>query len=126
MRLKTPYCGNLELIFFFRNSFVFVGSIVNTSRRNKCVFLGSRGMNWSAGQTKRPRTASWFSRFVCLASDSFPVTPPPPQKKKTLILVWTPSVLGPELAARHKEHSLFLRVSLYVFDILFLSPCIFV
>ena len=42
------------------------------------------------------------------------------------LLVGTPLVLGPELASRRLEHSLLWRVSLHIFDILFLSPYMFV
>ena len=45
---------------------VLVGNIVNI--RNEClIFLDSWGMNRSAEQTNRTRTASRFTRFVCPA-----------------------------------------------------------
>ena len=44
-------------------------------------FLGSWGMNRSAEQTNRPRTASRFTRFVCPALRFIPHEP----RKKTLI-----------------------------------------
>ena len=40
-----------------------------------------------------------------------------------LLIVGTPSVLGPEFASRRAEHSLRMSLSLYIFDILILSPC---
>ena len=40
----------------------------------------------------------------------------------SLIVSRAPLVLGPELAARRAEHSLLWRMSLYIFEILFLSP----
>ena len=42
------------------------------------------------------------------------------------LLVGTLLVLGPELASRRAEHSLLWRMPLYIFDILFLSPYMFV
>ena len=45
------------------------------------------------------------------------------------LLVGTPLVLGPELASRRGEHSLLWRMYilyLYIFDMLFLSPNMFV
>ena len=57
----------------------FVGSIVNI--RNECLLtLGSRGMNRSAEQTNRTRTASRFTRFVCPALRFIPHEP---RKKDT-------------------------------------------
>ena len=57
----------------------FVGSIVNI--RNECLFsLGSWGMNRSAEQTNRSRTASRFTRFVC---PSLRFIPHEPRKKDT-------------------------------------------
>ena len=56
----------------------------------------------------------------------------PPQMRQGLdlrplwLLVGTPLVLGPEHASRRAEHSLLRRMSLYIFDILFLSPYMFV
>ena len=59
----------------------FVGSIVNI--RNECLFsLGSWGMNRSAEQTNRTRTASRFTRFVC-DSPSLRFIPHEPRKKDT-------------------------------------------
>ena len=58
---------------------VLVGNIVNI--RNEClIFLGSWGMNRSAEQTNRARTASRFTRFVCLALRFIPHEP---RKKDT-------------------------------------------
>ena len=58
---------------------VFVGSIVNI--RNECLFsLGSWGMNRSAEQTNRTRTASRFTRFVC---PTLRFIPHEPRKKDT-------------------------------------------
>ena len=42
------------------------------------------------------------------------------------LLFGTPSVHGPELASKRVEHSLLWRMSSYIFDILFLSPYMFV
>ena len=49
-----------------------------------------------------------------------------PEPHPLLLWVGTPSVLGPKLASRRVEHSLIWRMSLYIFDILFLSPYMFV
>ena len=58
---------------------VFVGSIVNI--RNECLFfLDSWGMNRSAEQTNRSRTALRFTRFVCPALRFIPHEP---RKKDT-------------------------------------------
>ena len=56
----------------------------------------------------------------------------PPQRRQDSdprpfwLLVGTPLVLGPELASRRGEHILLWRMSLYIFDILFLSSYMFV
>ena len=42
------------------------------------------------------------------------------------LLVGAPLVFEPELASRRAEHSLLLRMSWNIFDILFLSPYMFV
>ena len=68
---------------------VFVGSIVNI--RNKCLFSGFMGMNWSPEQTNRPWTASRFIKFVCPARSSYDLfvlrslNSIPRTQKKTLI-----------------------------------------
>ena len=49
-------------------------------------FLGSWGMNRSAEQTNRPRTASRFTRFVCPA---LRFIPPWTQKKRHSFLKYT-------------------------------------
>ena len=49
-----------------------------------------------------------------------------PDPRPLWLLVGTPLVLGPELASRRAEHSLLLWMSSYIFDILFLSPYMFV
>ena len=45
-----------------------------------------------------------------------------PDPRPLWLLVGTPSVLGPELASGWADHSLLWWMSLYIFDILFLSP----
>ena len=45
-----------------------------------------------------------------------------PDPRPLWLLVETPLVPGSELASRRAEHSLLWRMSLYIFDILFLSP----
>ena len=45
-----------------------------------------------------------------------------PSQTSVVYLVGIPSVLGPELASRRAEQSLLWRMSLYIFDILFLLP----
>ena len=49
-----------------------------------------------------------------------------PNPRPLWLLVGTLLALGPELASRRTEHSLLWWMSLYIFDILFLSPYIFV
>ena len=49
-----------------------------------------------------------------------------PDPRPLWLLIGTPLVLGPEIASRRAEHSLLWRMSLYISDILFLSPYMFV
>ena len=49
-----------------------------------------------------------------------------PSQTSVVDLVGIPSVLGPGLATRRAEQSLLWRMSLYIFDILFLLPYMFV
>ena len=64
---------------------VFVGNIVNI--RNECLFFWVHGgMNRSAEQTNRTRTASRFTRFVCPA---LRFIPPWTQKKRHSFLKYT-------------------------------------
>ena len=49
-----------------------------------------------------------------------------PDPRPLSLLVGTPLILGPALASRRVDHSLLWRTSLYIFDILFLSPYMFV
>ena len=80
-QVKCPLLWEFWICKFSRRILerVFDGRIVNI--RNECLFLGSWGMNRSAEQTNRPRTASRFTRFVCPALRFIPHEP----RKKTLI-----------------------------------------
>ena len=49
-----------------------------------------------------------------------------PDPRPPLIVSRDSFSLGPELASRRAEHSLLWWMSFYIFDILFLSPYIFV
>ena len=49
-----------------------------------------------------------------------------PDPRPLWLLVETPLVLGLDIASRRAEHILLWRMSLYIFDILFLSPYMFV
>ena len=49
-----------------------------------------------------------------------------PDPSSLWLLVGTPSVHGLELASRRAEHILLLRMPLYIFNIVFMSPCMFV
>ena len=79
--VKCPLLWEFRIYNFSRRILerVVVGSIVNI--RNECLFfLDSWGMNRSAEQTNRSRTASRFTRFVCPALRFIPHEP---RKKDT-------------------------------------------
>ena len=72
-----------------------------------------------------PNALHWLTlRLWGLWQDltKFPKRRQGPDPRPLWLLIWTPSVLGPELASRQAEHSVFWRVTLYIFDILILSP----
>ena len=59
-----------------------------------------------------------------LVQTSSNATKPPSSLPR--IVCGTPLVLGPELASMRALHSLLLRMSLHIFDILLISPYMFV
>ena len=85
IQVKCPLLWEFWIYNFSRRILetFFVGSIVNI--RNECLFsLGSWGMNRSAEQTNRTRTASRFTRFVC---PPLRFIPHEPRKKDTHSLI---------------------------------------